>query len=308
MSDSIMLTERSSLNRLQNLRGRLLPNEPLAAYTSWRVGGPADYVYIPADIEDLVNFLKQLPAEIPLLWLGLGSNTLVRDGGIDGVAIVTQGALNGITSIDSLTVTAEAGVSCAQLARYTARLGLTGLEFMAGIPGTIGGALAMNAGCYGGETWQWVSQVETIHRSGRRQLRGSGDFEVAYRHVVRPADEWFVAGHFKLLPGEKARSLEDIRQLLEKRNMSQPTSWPNGGSVFRNPPGQYAARLIEQSGLKGFAQGNARVSDKHANFIINEGNALAADIESLILQVAKQVEQQQGVCLIPEVCMIGKSV
>lgn len=293
---------------LKKLRGRLLPKESLAAYTSWRVGGPADFVYIPADLQDVTAFLQQIPREVPLLWLGLGSNTLVRDGGVDGIAIITQGALNGITVCDNLIVRAEAGVSCAQIARHTARLGLKGLEFMAGIPGTVGGALAMNAGCYGGETWQRVKKVETINRLGQLQERLPTEYEVAYRHVKGPQEEWFAAGYFELTPGEKAGSLEEIKTLIEKRNLAQPTSWPNGGSVFRNPPGDYAARLIEKSGLKGKTIGRARVSEKHANFIINEGEARAQDIETLILEVANIVEQQQGVRLNPEVCIIGKGI
>lgn len=290
----------------QKLRGQLLPQELLAQYTSWRVGGPADIVYIPAGVEDLSVFLQELSAEVPLLWLGLGSNVLVRDGGIDGAVIVTQGALSEITQIEPELVRAEAGVSCAQIARYTARLGLTGLEFMAGIPGTVGGALAMNAGCYGGETWQRVVRVETINRAGERQIREASDFQVAYRHVQRPKDEWFVAGYFALKPGEKEQSLADIRQLLEKRNASQPTGLPNCGSVFRNPAGDFAARLIQSCGLKGAAIGGARISEKHANFIINEENAKAADIEALIEKITITVEQQQGIRLTPEVCIIGK--
>jgi len=292
---------------LEKLRGDVLPSEMLAAYTSWRVGGPAACVYIPADIDDVSEFMRTLPAEIPVLWLGLGSNTLIRDGGIDGVAIVTQGALNAISQLDALTVRAEAGVACAQISRYTARLGLTGLEFLAGIPGTVGGALAMNAGCYGGETWPRVHQVETINRAGIIKTRPASDFQFGYRHVKRAEDEWFVAAHFKLEPGDKSQSLEKIRIMLEKRNLAQPTSWPNGGSVFRNPPGDYAARLIEQSGLKGKSIGNARVSQKHANFIINEGEATAADIEKLIWHVIEIVEKQQGIRLNPEVCIIGKT-
>jgi len=302
----MLMDDDISIQMFGKLRGRALQKEPLAAYTSWRVGGPADFVYIPADLEDTTDFLQQLPIEIPLLWLGLGSNTLVRDGGIDGIALITQGALNEISQPEPYLVRAEAGVACAQIARHTARSGLTGLEFLAGIPGTVGGALAMNAGCYGGETWQRVVKVETIDRLGHRQIRSASDFEVGYRHVKGPENEWFVAGYFELTAGEKTRSLEDIKLLLEKRNMAQPTSWPNGGSVFRNPPGDYAARLIEQSGLKGMAIGNARVSEKHANFIINEGDAKASDIESLILHVAQIVQEEQGISLNPEVRIIGK--
>jgi UDP-N-acetylmuramate dehydrogenase len=302
-----MLIESFTPQGMASLRGKLLANEPLASYTSWRVGGPASYVYIPADLSDLVGFLKQLTPSIPLLWLGLGSNTLIRDGGIDGIAIITQGVLSKITQLSPNVLRAEAGVSCAQMARHTARLGLSGLEFMAGIPGTIGGALAMNAGCYGGETWEFVSEVEALNRKGHISTRSAAEYQVAYRHVVTPVqDEWFVAGIFQLKSGEKNQSLDKIRTMLEKRNMAQPTSLPNGGSVFRNPPQDYAARLIEQSGLKGLQKGGARVSEKHANFIVNEGTATANDIESLIYYVADHVEKAQGIRLNPEVHIIGK--
>lgn len=296
------------IDSLQSLRGRLTPNASLADYTSWRVGGPADWLYIPADIDDLSSFLSQLPAEISVLWLGLGSNVLIRDGGIEGVVIVTQGALTSISELGSQLVRAEAGVSCAQIARYTARLGLTGLEFMAGIPGTVGGALAMNAGCYGGETWRQVHQVETINRQGQRQKRRPSDYVIGYRSVKGPESEWFIAGEFLLSPGEKTRALNDIRVLLEKRNASQPTNLPNCGSVFRNPPGDYAARLIEQCGLKGKAIGGAKVSEKHANFIINEGDATASDIEKLIADIASTVLEQHGISLVREVCIIGRTI
>lgn len=289
------------------LRGRLMRNASLAEYNSWRVGGVADIVFIPADLDDLSLFLQHLPLDIPVQWLGLGSNVLIRDGGVAGAVIITQGALTAM-SVDESTglLEAQAGVSCAQAARFTARQGLTGLEFMAGIPGTIGGALAMNAGCYGSETWQFVQKVQTINRLGQMKLRQSSEFEVAYRHVKRHDEEWFVAGHFQLLPGEKARSLESIRVLLEKRNASQPTGLPNCGSVFRNPEGYFAAKLIEQSGLKGVRMGGASVSTKHANFIINEGNATASDIENLIGHIMQNVLEQHGVRLIPEVCFIGR--
>ncbi len=190
--------------------------------------------------------------------------------------------LNQLSALETGLVRAEAGVSCAQFARYTARLGLTGAEFMAGIPGTVGGALAMNAGCYGGETWQCVAAVETLNKKGEIKTRLPVDFEIAYRHVKRSENEWFVAGHFALQSGDKAKALAEIKSLLEKRNASQPTGLPNCGSVFRNPPGNYAARLIEQCGLKAKVIGDAIVSAKHANFIINQGRASAADIEKLI--------------------------
>lgn len=288
------------------MQGRLLKNSSLAEYTSWRVGGPAESLYIPSDLNDLASFLKQLPEDEPLLWLGLGSNVLIRDSGVEGIVIVTQGALHSLAQIDENTIRAEAGVACAQLARYTARLGLTGLEFMAGIPGTVGGALAMNAGCWGGETWGSVMQVETMNRKGDQQVRPASDYQTGYRHVVGPKEEWFVAGHFKLASGEKARSLAEIHTLLEKRSASQPTGLPNCGSVFRNPTPHYAAQLIEQCGLKGVQIGDAIVSEKHANFIINQGKATASDIETLIARIIDNVFEQHGVRLLPEVCIIGK--
>ncbi|MBA3660272.1 MAG: UDP-N-acetylmuramate dehydrogenase [Gammaproteobacteria bacterium] len=290
------------------IRGRLLKNSTLADYTSWRTGGTAEYIYIPADLEDLSIFLKSLPKTIPLTWLGLGSNTLVRDAGVDGVVIITQGGLDKITQVQTNQIRAEAGVSSAKLARSAARLSTTGLEFMAGIPGTVGGALAMNAGCFGGETWQFVEAVEMIDRSGNIRTRKLSDFTVNYRHVLKPVDEWFVAGHFTLQPGVKEKSLEAIRTLLEKRNHSQPTGTANCGSVFRNPPHDFAGRLIETCGLKTLRIGGASVSSKHANFIINESHATAADIENLINQVGSIVYQKTGVRLIPEVCIIGKAV
>lgn len=289
------------------LRGKLLKNEMLSHYTSWRTGGSAEYVYIPADLDDLSHFIKQLSLDVPLTWLGLGSNTLVRDKGVEGVVVMTQGALGKLTETNPHTIRAEAGISAAQLARYSARLGSAGLEFMAGIPGTVGGALAMNAGCFGGETWTFVQSVETINRRGEIKIRPISDFEVSYRHVVRPEDEWFVAGHFALVPGDKEKSLNDIRELLEKRNNTQPTGTANCGSVFRNPPGNFAGRLIEECGLKGKQCGGAQVSTKHANFILNDGTASSADIENLIKEVGAIVEEKTGIRLIPEVCIIGRS-
>lgn len=288
------------------LRGQLLKNESLANYTSWRTGGPADYLYIPADLNDLSSFLQMLPAKIPLTWLGLGSNTLVRDGGCEGVVVITQGALNKLEQINPQEIRAEAGVSSAQLARHSARLGAAGLEFMAGIPGTVGGALAMNAGCFGGETWRYIRSVETINRRGEIKLRPLTDFEVSYRQVNRPEDEWFVAGHFLLNPGDKKKSLDVIRMYLEKRNTTQPTSEASCGSVFRNPSDNFAGRLIEACDLKGKTIGGARVSEKHANFILNDSHATSADIERLIAEVGATVLKQTGIQLIPEVCIIGR--
>ena len=290
----------------QPLRGTLLHNEPMARHTTWRVGGPADNYYQPADIADLALFLTQLPADEPLFWLGLGSNLLVRDGGIRGSVIATSGMLNEMVRIDGAHVRVESGVSCAKVARFSAREGLAGAEFFCGIPGTMGGALAMNAGCFGGETWKLVESVETLDRAGNLHTRSANEFAVAYRHVTGPEGEWFVAATLKLEKGDAQGLLEANKKLLEKRGASQPTQQPNAGSVFRNPEGDFAARLIETAGLKGRTVGKAQVSEKHANFIVNLSGASAADIESLIEQVKSEVKQQHGVELQREVHIVGE--
>ncbi len=285
--------------------GELLYGEPLARHTSWRVGGPARRFYQASDMHDLARFLAALPSAEPLLWLGLGSNLLVRDGGFHGTVIATQRPLSRLEQRDATTWYAAAGVPCAKLARHTARAGLTGAEFLAGIPGTVGGALAMNAGAYGGSTWERVVAVETMDRGGVLRTRDPADFHIGYRSVQGPPDEWFIAGHFRLPPGTRADSEARIKTLLAQRNRTQPTRQANSGSVFRNPPGDHAARLIEAAGLKGLRRGGASVSDRHANFIINDGTAHAADIEALIGEVQQRVERQFGVRLHLEVHIVG---
>lgn len=287
-------------------RGSLLTDEMMARHTSWRVGGPAEHYYKPTDVADLALFLQQLPADEPLYWLGLGSNLLVRDGGIRGTVIATSGLLNGMERMDDSRVRVESGVSCAKVARFCAREGLANAEFLSGIPGTVGGALAMNAGCFGGETWGLVESVETLDHHGRLHKRKASDYKVGYRHVTGPANEWFVAACLKLEKGESAELQARNKELLERRSSSQPTQLPNAGSVFRNPDGDYAARLIESAGLKNRCIGGACVSEKHANFIVNTGTASASDIESLIALVQQEVEQVHGVRLKPEVHIIGE--
>jgi UDP-N-acetylmuramate dehydrogenase len=291
---------------LSLLRGQFRINEVLAPHMSWRVGGAARYFYQPYDAADLATFIQLVPAAEALLWVGLGSNTLIRDGGFVGVVIATQGCLVKMEALSATTLRAEAGVGCGQLARWSARLSLTGIEFLAGVPGTVGGALAMNAGCFGGETWSQVTAVETIDRSGQIRLRPAQDFATAYREVKRGQNEWFIAGHFSLRAGDKTESFTKIRTLLDRRAATQPTGEPSCGSVFRNPAGDYSARLIEVSGLKGYRIGGACVSTKHANFIVNEGTATAQDIELLIAHVANEVEAKQGIRLIPEVHVFGE--
>ncbi|MCU7933145.1 MAG: UDP-N-acetylmuramate dehydrogenase [Candidatus Thiodiazotropha sp. (ex Codakia rugifera)] len=291
----------------QILRGEMRLDEPLSRHTSWRVGGPARCFYRPADREDLVLFLRQLDADEPLHWLGLGSNLLVRDGGINGTVIATKGTLAGCEWRSEKTLYVEAGVSCAKVARMAARAGLCGVEFLAGIPGTLGGALAMNAGAFGGETWERVRWVETVDRYGEVRRRVPTDFTIGYRHVTGPTGEWFLSAELALETGDTVAAQQQIKQLLERRAATQPTSQPSCGSVFRNPPGDYAARLIEAAGLKGKQIGGAQVSQKHANFIINTGAATADDIERLISEVQQEVEKQSGIVLVTEVHRIGES-
>lgn len=287
------------------LRGKLLKHTSLASYTSWRVGGVAACIYLPADRLDLINFLKSIPPAEPILWLGLGSNTLIRDGGFRGTVIVTQGRLHNLSQLDNTTLRAEAGVACPAFARFSARLGLENAEFLAGIPGTMGGALAMNAGCHGGETWELVVAVETINRQGECLIRYPHEFQITYRNVKGLTDEWFLAGHFQLQTGVKELALERIRKLLDHRAATQPTSEPNCGSTFRNPPGDYAGRLIEACGLKGKRVGGASVSHKHANFIVTDQTAKAADVEQLIELIQVEVARIHGVHLIREVHVLG---
>lgn len=290
----------------KELQGALLFNELLADYTTWRVGGPAAKMYKPSNTADLVLFLQNLPENEPVLWLGLGSNSLIRDKGFSGTVILTQGCLKEITLLSDGVIKVEAGVSCASMARFAARNHLTGGEFWAGIPGTMGGALRMNAGCHGGETWSHVIEVQTINRRGEIKVRKPEEFEIAYRHVSGLKDEWFLSAHIKLESGNKENSLLIIKELLARRADTQPTSEFNCGSVFRNPPGNFAAQLIESCGLKGITIGGAKVSAKHANFIINhEGSATAADIEALIQLVQTKVHDRTQIKLVHEVHILG---
>jgi len=287
------------------LRGDLKFNEPMSAHTSWRAGGPADRCYRPADLQDLQQFLMTLPADEPLYWVGLGSNLLVRDGGIRGTVILPFGGLDTLQLMEADKLRAGAGVACAKVARFAVRAGLVGAEFLAGIPGTMGGALAMNAGAFGGETWPLVSSVQTLDRSGELHVRTPASYQVCYRSVVGPRDEWFVAVDLQLKKGDSAAAQARVKELLERRSATQPTQQPSCGSVFRNPPHDFAARLIESCGLKGERIGNAQVSEKHANFIVNLGQARAADIEALMRYVQSQVKQKHGVWLEPEVRILG---
>lgn len=292
-----------------NSKGAWLTNATLQKYTSLRVGGIGNYLFKPQDIDDLKATLKQLPKDLPITWLGLGSNTLIRDGGNPGLTILTQGGLNQLSLLSNNQVMAQAGVSCATMARFCARNNLANAEFWAGIPGTIGGALRMNAGCFNGETWDNLESVNTINRNGEIITRSAKDFIISYRSVkgLEP-DEWFLSATFKLGEGNKQASLATIKTLLAKRAQTQPTGEFNCGSVFRNPPGDFAAKLIESCGLKGFQIGGAMVSEKHANFISNANKASADDIESLINHVANAVFEKTGINLHREVHIIGQHI
>jgi UDP-N-acetylmuramate dehydrogenase len=284
---------------------RVLRNEPMAKHTSWHVGGPADLFFTPRDREDTSEFLATLDADTPVLWIGLGSNLLVRDGGIRGAVIDTHGVFDELERLNDHEVWCGSGVACAKLAKQCIKWGLGPAEFFAGIPGTLGGALAMNAGAFGGETWNHVKSVATLDRQGERHERDASEYTTSYRHVSGPANEWFLGARlrFELRPGV---SNDDIRVLLARRKATQPIGEWSCGSVFTNPPGDHAARLIEASGLKGTRIGGARVSEMHANFIVNDGTASAADIEQLIRQVQQVVEQKHAVKLQTEVRIVGE--
>lgn len=285
--------------------GALRQDVCLADYTSWRVGGSAERFYQPESKDDLISFLQQLPVDEPLFWLGLGSNLLIRDGGIRGTVVCTRGRLKAIDQVAADRFYVEAGIPCAHVAKFCVEKSCSGAEFLAGIPGTMGGALAMNAGAFGGEIWRLVDHVITTDRFGVVRKRMKSEFDIGYRSVSGVKGEWFLAAELKLEPGNAEEGREKIRTLLARRAATQPTSQASCGSVFRNPEGDFAARLIESCGLKGYVIGDAQVSMKHANFIVNRGAARAADIEALIDHVRQQVESQHGVVLRPEVQIVG---
>ncbi len=289
-------------------QGTLLMNESMARYNTWRIGGKADRLYIPSSLDDLSAFLQSLDAEEPVNFVGLGSNLLVRDDGVRGTVVVLHNALNRLQMEGNL-IYADAGVTCAKLARFTAKQAKQGGEFWAGIPGTVGGALSMNAGCHGGETWDSVHRVLTIDLKGTVHERNATEFVVAYRHVEMPVvNEWYVGAWFNLAVGDPEVSEQKIKTLLAKRLETQPLNLPNAGSTFRNPEGDYAARLVEACGLKGHMIGGAQISEKHANFIVNLGNATAHDIEQLIDLMRDQVKEKFGISLQQEVHVLGNKV
>jgi len=287
--------------------GQWLHDELMSKHTSWRVGGKADNYYIPADLNDLQHYLQLIPSNADISWVGLGSNLLVRDGGIRGYVIGTLNALKEITLGDDGLVYAQAGVTCAKIAKFCVKQGLAGADFLAGIPGTVGGALAMNAGAFGSETWSFVAQLEMINRQGDLINRTPEEFDISYRRVSQFDNEWFAAAKFQFSAQVETKE-SNIKQLLQQRNDSQPIGLPSCGSVFKNPKGQHAAKLIEAAGLKGYYHGQAWVSEKHANFVISNDQTLAKDIEELIAIIQQTVKQKFDVTLETEVRILGEEL
>jgi UDP-N-acetylmuramate dehydrogenase len=293
-----------------DFNGRVRYDEPMSTHTSWHAGGPADVFFAPRDAEDLATFLRQLPLDAPVYWVGLGSNLLVRDGGVRGVIVATPGAFTRIERRSQTRIYVEASVPCARVARSCANWGLSQGEFLGGIPGTLGGALAMNAGSFGDETWRHVITIESIDRRGTRHTRQREEFNVGYRSVEWPksdSQEWFLSAEMQFEPRAPAQT-PTVQSLLQRRRETQPTGDWSCGSVFKNPPGDHAARLIEAVGLKGYRIGDAVVSEKHANFIVNEGKAHASELEQLILHVRDTVQEAYNITLETEVRIIGEAL
>lgn len=289
-----------------SVQGEIRTNEPMSKYTSWRVGGPAETFFVPSSLDDLSMFLQELHPAVPVFWFGVGSNLLVRDGGISGVVISAARILKDLERVEHFVVRAGCGLPCTQLARQCIRWGIGPSEFFAGIPGTVGGALAMNAGAHGSETWELVESVRTIDRTGGINQRAPSEYSISYRSVTGPGNEWFIEATLRFDP-QVTPSIETMNEMLDRRKQTQPLGLPSCGSVFRNPPGDHAARLIEAAGLKGFSIGGAEVSEKHANFIINKDNATATDIEELIEHVREKVIEAHGITLVHEVRIVGEA-
>ncbi len=287
-------------------KGAFIQNEPMSKRTSWRCGGNAAYFFEPVSIQDLSIFLSSFKENKEIFWIGLGSNLLVRDEGFDGIIISTAKFLNKFDwEKNLLEINVECGVSCAKIARETAKKHATGLEFFAGIPGTIGGALEMNAGAHGCDTWQSVKSVDVISRDGSIKRLYKNSFNPGYRKIDGD-NGWFVRACFQLKHNNDKDGLEKIKMILSQRKASQPIGSLSCGSVFINPKKSFAGQLIEECGLKGFRVGGALISEKHANFILNDRGATASDIEKLINIVKYEVFERTGITLECEVKIIGK--
>lgn len=295
---------------LQHLtvQGKLQSNYSLKKLNSWNIGGNADVVFWPKSRADLISFLQQLPQEVPVTWLGLGSNVLIRDGGIRGAVIITKNLLNELQLLPDQQILVGAGIPCAKISKFAIKNNLLHAEFFAGIPGTIGGALRMNAGAFGSSTWEWVKSVEVIDRRGTITIKHPHDFKVSYRSVSMQDDTWFLSATLQLAAGDATGAQQKVSELLKKRNLQQPIGTWSCGSVFKNPSNNFAARLIEEAQLKGFKIGSAQISEKHANFIINTQRATAEDVEKLIAYIQKCVQDKFGITLQPEVHILGEKL
>ena len=298
-----MSTTTSSFAHNFKTRGKLLQNVSMARYSTWRTGGKAQVLFIPADRDDLVDFLGQMDNKLPVQFIGLGSNLLVRDGGFNGVLIRLAPGLTKL-KVNGQKVIAEAGVAAPKLARFAIKHGLAGAGFMVGIPGSVGGALRMNAGCFGGTTWDIVTKVTIATVTGEISHVSADQFDTDYRYVKHKSidDLYFIEAEFDLVEGDEK---DDITEVMQKRAKAQPIGTANAGSVFVNPDAHSAGALIEQAGLANFSIGDAQVSAKHCNFIINHGNAKASEIEELIQLVQEKVLVHSGISLKPEVHIIG---
>ncbi len=294
------------IDRLARPRGRLTADAPLGPQTWFGTGGPAEVLFRPADVEDLATFLAALPADIPVTVLGVGSNLLVRDGGIKGVVIRLLRGFTAVT-VEGTEVVAGAGAPDLNVALTAREHALAGLEFLSGIPGTIGGALAMNAGAYGGELAQVLISAEAVDRAGRRHHVGAAELGFSYRHSSAPADWIFTSARLRAQPGDQMAIARRIAEIDSARSDSQPRS-RTGGSTFVNPPGHRAWELIDRAGCRGLRRGQAQVSEKHCNFLINLGGATAAEVEALGEEVRRRVFEQSGVHLEWEIRRLGVAV
>ncbi|MCC6946558.1 MAG: UDP-N-acetylmuramate dehydrogenase [Bradyrhizobiaceae bacterium] len=303
MSFSDLVTRISPA--MPKLRGRLIANQPMADITWFRVGGPAQAMFSPADEEDLSYFLAHLPAEIPVMVVGVGSNLLVRDGGIEGVVIRLARGFNE-TSVEGNLIRAGAAVPDVRLAQAAADAGLAGLAFYRGVPGTVGGALRMNAGAYGRETKDVLVEARAVDRQGKVHVLKNADFRFSYRHSELPAGWIATQATFRGEPGDKAAIQAEMDKITEAREATQPIKSRTGGSTFKNPPGKKSWQLIDAAGCRGLIVGDAQVSELHCNFLINRGNATAADIENLGEEVRRRVKEHSGVELEWEIVRIGK--
>lgn len=294
-------------DRLPQVRGRLLRDEPLAPFTWFRVGGPAEVLFMPQDEEDLAAFLKALDGPVPVTPLGVGSNTLVRDGGVEGVVVRLGRGFNEVRVTGATTVEAGSAVPDAVLARKAAQAGVAGLEFYAGIPGTVGGAVVMNAGCYGSETVQVLRRARVMDRLGEVHDLSNADLGYTYRHSAIQAGGLIVLGAVFEGSADAPDAIKArIDEITSRRETTQPIREKTGGSTFKNPPGHSSWKLVDEAGWRGRLHGQAKFSDLHANFLINTGEATAADLEDLGEMVRADVKAKTGVHLDWEIKRIGR--